>query len=227
MLQFVKNKYSYLLILAVALFALGLFIEKQSTNSNTYGLNTSKRTQSIIYSEDKSVRAFIDVLEQELSDKSKSIHLPLLLEKLSTRAPNYFSFFVSTNDSLVYWSNSQIPYSRTLHDNKNEKFIFHKNGWYLNYNKTIGEYEVNGLYLVKNAYPFENKYLANNFNPRLKIPKNFSLTKTQKGFTNIYSIKDAQSNLLFTLSSSDKQNLGLLRTSRLCFFFSVLLFLST
>ncbi|MBT8196786.1 MAG: hypothetical protein KJO64_10170, partial [Bacteroidia bacterium] len=191
------------------------------TNTASYGANIAKRTQSIIYAEDKNVKQFVSVLEQELGDKNKSVHLPLLLEKLSKRAPNYFSFFVSSKDSLLYWSNSQIPYSRTLKDNAKQKFIFHKNGWYINYSKQIGDYELNGLYLIKNAYPFENKYLVNEFNPRLKIPQNFSLVRTEKGYSENYSIKDADDQTLFTVSASDNQNTGLLETSRVCFLFSV------
>ena len=224
MLGFIKNKYSFLLVISIALFIAGTITEEHSKNSEKHGKTVAETVRIIISQEEDKVQSFIQLLNSQLSDKGKSVNLPLLLEELTKGAPAYLTYFVNRHDSLIYWSNNQVPYSRSLNDNADKKFIFHKNGWYINYFIRIDEFTINGLYLIKHEYPFENNYLKNEFNKSLKIPENFILVNAEDSLVKSFNINNAEQLTLFSISPNKGQNLKLLNISLTLYFISVLLF---
>lgn len=223
MLHFIKNKYSFLLVIAIAIFITGVFIEEQSKNVKKHGLSVAEKAELIILEKDAEVKEFLSLLESKLGDKSKSVHLPLFLEEITQQAPPNLTCFVNLNDSLIFWSDNLVPFSRSLVDNANKKFIFHKNGWYLNYVSQIDNYTINGLYLIKHEYPFENNYLKNEFNPSLKIPENFKLITSEGDSTNTFSINYDEQKVLFSIAPIDNQNIYLIKISRAIYYLAVVI----
>ena len=79
--------------------------------------------------------------------------------------------------SLVFWSDNSINF------NINNPNIFDKKGAFkvgsrIFISQTIenGKNKTIGLLLIKKAYPFENKYLKNDFNEKLEIPDNYNIS---------------------------------------------------
>ena len=85
----------------------------------------------------------------------------------------WLSLFVYDNDSLVWWSDNNIA---PAFSDLDPGIRLYRNGWYLFQKQTAGDYTVAGLLKIKNQYPFQNRFLLNNFHPGLCIPDNYLLS---------------------------------------------------
>ena len=74
------------------------------------------------------------------------------------------SLLLYKNDSLVFWSNNNVPAEKYLNRLKfNPGFIHYGNGWFRVLTETRDNLFAVGLILVKNDYPYQNEYLVDNF----------------------------------------------------------------
>ncbi len=102
-------------------------------------------------------------------------------------------------DSLVYWTGNSIQPPFPSGVDEGVSFIRLKNGWYqlskqggLHTNETLM-----GLIPVKYEYPFENRFLSNDFSLGIKVPGNLQLTV--QNINGSVPVKDAQGKTLFNL----------------------------
>ncbi|MFN8323398.1 MAG: HAMP domain-containing sensor histidine kinase [Chitinophagales bacterium] len=109
-------------------------------------------------------------------------------------------------DSLVYWSNSSIdPFPTHLTSNETS-FFKQKNGWYqiMKWNDTSTRESVIALFAVKYAYPFENKFLQNDFAFSFHVPHNIELSDQKiEGSIPIHNLRGET---LFSLYVSATEN---------------------
>lgn len=131
------------------------------------------------------------------------------------------SLFLYNNNNLIQWTdNAVVPPASVSSLNIGTGFMKLKNGWYL-FMKSAGNGEgetLVGLVPVKYAYPFENKFLRNEFALGIDAPDNVEVTD-QKIPGSVY-VKNAAGETLFGLYFSGKEaerkvNLPLLLTQLL------------
>ena len=131
-------------------------------------------------------RRFAHALDAESSDLQREIlFVQAQVRKLGPRKAHValadyferklndrnFSISVFRNDELVLWSdNSVSPVSVLRAGAQGVQVQRLENGWYRLLYLTDGVDEYCGAILIKNAFPYENKYLSNTFAPALSIP---------------------------------------------------------
>jgi two-component system nitrogen regulation sensor histidine kinase NtrY len=101
--------------------------------------------------------------------------------------------FYYRNDSLIHWTtNSVLPLSLPAALPEGTSFVREKNGWYqLSKSRYSKSRELLiGLMAVKFEYPFENKFLKNDFALGLNVPHNIEISEQQiKGSVPVKNIK--------------------------------------
>ena len=75
-----------------------------------------------------------------------------------------YSIYVFRNDSLIMWSDNSIPVSAIYSENDfNEGLDFVSNTWGLCRTAGAGVYKITGIVHLQRDYPYENKFLKNDF----------------------------------------------------------------
>ncbi len=94
-----------------------------------------------------------------------------------------FGYLVYQSGKLVYWSDRSVSFYGTLREfKKRDGLLLLPNGFYLSSGKTVGEYDIVGLHLIRHNYEHENKYLKNSFFKTYNLPDGFILLESdQKG----------------------------------------------
>ncbi len=87
-------------------------------------------------------------------------------------------FLIYENNELKFWSNNSVSAINELTTRRNYEAPLQKlsNGWYLSKTQKAGNKTYVGLLLIKNEYPFENKYLQNSFNKCLDFGDELEIT---------------------------------------------------
>ena len=185
----------------------------------------------------------IHKLEQEVNIQLDSIHKHLhysskknLVAYLATEYANTFnekgiSFFIYENDSLQFWTdNHPAVENYMLNVCLEKRLVKLKNGYYevIRHPKNAySAFQLYALVLIKNNFPYENKYLKNEFNKKLHIPEGVSINDTDQNFS--VQISNYQKQPLFNLDIQEKvrnQFYSLIAFLCLCLsLFSLLFFL--
>ncbi len=114
--------------------------------------------------------------------------------------------YLYEKDSLIHWTSSFIlPPNSMLSASNGTSFLRLKNGWYqaMKWHDSTSAETLIGLVLVKNEYPFENKFLKNEFELGLRTPHNFDITEQKiKGSQ---AIRDLMGQTLFYLYASAEE----------------------
>jgi signal transduction histidine kinase len=99
-----------------------------------------------------------------------------------------FTFFVNLNDSLVFWSDNNIPYEKAWSaTGDTDLFIRLQDGWYLKKSQRTGAIGVTGIILVKKEYRYQNSYLENEFQKDFPVPDEIELGNCP-GSHNVFSL---------------------------------------
>jgi two-component system nitrogen regulation sensor histidine kinase NtrY len=136
-----------------------------------------------------------------------------LFSNYNTRYKNLLTedgiaLLIYENDTLKFWSDNSIAVENWIRevclDTKIAKL---KNGWfevmhpYTNANTTK---TVVGLVLIKNEYPYQNKYLSNEFQKAFTVPAETKLITTP--ITGAIDIRNQNDNYLFSLVLNPANN---------------------
>lgn len=148
--------------------------------------------------------------ETIVQDAARSIALREALESGRERDPvieslearNILLFFYK-GDTLIHWTNNSVlPVGSPFGIEEGTSFHKYKNGWYqvTKYEDTVRHETFVGLAPVKYEYPFENKFLKNEFAFGFNIPDNFNLsTQAIEGSS---TVKNRNGEVLFYLYAS-------------------------
>ena len=108
------------------------------------------------------------------------------------------------HNKLKYWTNNAIVLNeKELVSLPNFSFQKIRNAYYIIYKKSNKKNILLLLIPIKHAYSYENEYLKNKFEERLKIPDYISLN--EKDASDKSSILDLKGNEIFTISISDSK----------------------
>ncbi|TSA27983.1 MAG: HAMP domain-containing protein [Bacteroidetes bacterium] len=100
------------------------------------------------------------------------------------------TIFIYQGDSLIYWSDNRVPFSRALllHHDVTPELVRLENGWYELLVFRKGIFTIAGLCLVKQNYPFQNQYLRNHYIGSIRIPDEVKISPKEGQYT-IYSTR--------------------------------------
>ncbi len=136
-----------------------------------------------------------------------------LVENLESKG---LSLFYYQKDSLIHWtSNTVTPPANAASVENGTSFEKLRNGWYqiMKWHDSTTHETLIGLLPVKNQYPFENKFLKNEFVLGLGVPHNVEITEQK--IQGSIAVKSLAGKQLFSLylageEKADEVNLILL-----------------
>lgn len=174
------NKYTYLFI-ALSFFVAAAIIEHSllkkhpethlihdfqiQLTANEKDLNEKTEEIANLVADDDFDGSFFETLKSYC----------LTLEETGT------GFLVYQSGQLVFWSNRTVSFFDNLRDFKRTNGLIQlPNGYYLAAHKSMKNYDVVGLHLIKYNYEHENKYLQNSFFKGYKLPDAFKIQTADK-----------------------------------------------
>jgi two-component system, NtrC family, nitrogen regulation sensor histidine kinase NtrY len=162
--------------------------------------NIRKTLQKNILQNETCLSQTLNNILKETSDLS----FPAIDSMLDSEKINSLNvyFFLYENDSLAYWSDNAVPvpaiYDTSLF-NKHPALL--ANGIYLHRDSLIHGKRLQALCLVKHQYPFQNKFLLNDFHEDYRVPPKTDIAFS-KSDLNIF---DSRGEFLFSVIPPDKQ----------------------
>ena len=212
--------------LILLFFVLAVFFEGQAFRST---IRIVSDAQNVIETKEASVRRQLLKVDSFLKIKSpKDLFREFNGKNGLLQETENSIVLVYDNDSLVFWSTNSASIEEYMRqvclDNPLAKL---RNGYYQvisNPGNQKSNRKIFGLILVKYNYPYQNKYLENNFSADLKFPKETQLIESPS--KNDLRLYDKEGNVIFGIkiqSTSSTENSSFMILSSVFYF----LFLGT
>ena len=178
LLRTIKLQYLFITVSACCLL-LGLLIERTLYTADYTKI--AEDFEKALIQKDSQLEKLVQVTHSLQIPGSSNIKTWENHQGLNSSNQNDFTILIYEMDSLVYWSNNNVPVSKTFdRDELANGIIRLKNGWYNACIQENDDQKTIGLALIKHAFSFENKFLTNDFHASLRIPKGIFLTKERK-----------------------------------------------
>jgi len=174
----VRSKH-ILIGVAVLCFAFGYFLQSKIISPDFVGIAAhfekhlqEKQTQ-------------IDKLLNEVYSVDQPVSFNSALVKgewiSAVRGFEDFSVLVFDNDSLVLWTDNNVPLPQAFQPSSTNPGLTQlQNGWYDVRVLSKGTTTAIGFILIKRQYAFENRFLSNSFQEEFEIPPGGILTTQEK-----------------------------------------------
>lgn len=110
------------------------------------------------------------------------------------------TFNIFQGDSLIYWTSSETAFNDSLPKVSADNNLIKKlpTGWYMIKQMNTDSLTLVGYILIKQVYPYHNKYLRDHFPNDFKLPPDF-LVHPQRASNPVYDVKDSNNRFLFSL----------------------------
>ncbi|NQU52045.1 MAG: HAMP domain-containing histidine kinase [Bacteroidetes bacterium] len=192
------NKYSYLIV-AICFFVIAAIIEN--------GLLKQHPEIHLVEDFQEDLTKNEGLLEAKLNEALKVISFGIdgdVSDALDDSGlfveEEGFDFLVFQDGELKYWSDRSVAFFNKSSDIKiSNNLVQLPNGFYLVKKVVKDNFEVVGLHLIKNNYPFENKYLQNTFSEDYDIPNDFEIKNTEIADFEDFWVKNSEGKFLFSL----------------------------
>ncbi len=198
--NFFKNKY-FLLALVISLFVIAFIVHRPFSDLTS---TTTRDFEKILHNKEQQ-------LENEMLELAKRAETQNY-STLFSKKPDYYNtllekkglaILIYENDTLKFWSDNSIAVENWVKevclDTKMAKL---RNGWFEvmhpHTNSTTTKTVV-GLILIKNEYPYQNKYLINEFQKDFAVPAETKLITDNLPTDTNNDIKNSNGNYLFSL----------------------------
>ncbi|MBA3970811.1 MAG: hypothetical protein H0X46_01455, partial [Bacteroidetes bacterium] len=205
MKTFFKNKY-FLLICALIFFSAGAFLYDTFSGG---AAPTIKGFENVLHKKEKR-------LSEEMLALAKRAETATYDQLFSTN-PSYYSslmkeegvaLLIYENDTLKFWSDNSIAVENWVKEVcLDQRMAKLHNGWFEvvrpHTNATTTKAIV-GLVLVKNEYPYQNKYLVNEFQKDFAVPAETKLITDNPNASN--GVKNYTGEYLFSLEFNPANN---------------------
>ncbi len=207
------------LVLGVIVFLIifNLILKKQFLSSQNDSESKTKKIENILKEKEKLSIKNLDIF---VSKSENNLAYNLFSDENLSKLydDEKISFFLYSNDSLVYWSSNSVSLDSIQRDKISDScFVKLSNGWYELIKRKNGDQIFIAAILVKSEYKYENDYLHNDFAEDFCISsQNIKITKTAK--SNI--IRNINGKALFSV---EYKNNSTLSTSAETFFFIIYL----
>jgi signal transduction histidine kinase len=178
------------LLLSVISFSIA-YITENLNNTKRREIRFCKNFQENILQTQKLLKNEVESFANSIA-KEKAVDIYIRNHRIVHHLSNTDIMLLAyKGKELVFWSDNRLPEAEHLYelDNHND-LVKLSNGYFLVCKAEISDYLVMGLCLIRNAYPFENRYLSNTYSKLFNMPNEsiLSLDNSRKGFT-IYNDK--------------------------------------
>ena len=185
------------LVAAVILFITGRLIDmERSSQAHNFQELTYHAQEKVQQAEEQLLNSINAISIAINNDKINIPEISALAQK--NGKPESFYFYIFDNNHLLFWSDNRvIPDSIAFANWKNQDLVNYKNGWFYVLKKQKGNKTVIGLWLVKNQYSYQNKFIINKFNPFLTLPEHTTLSLKRSHET--YPVYNKNGHYLFSI----------------------------
>jgi signal transduction histidine kinase len=217
-----NRKFLISFIASIFLWCIGYSLFHFNIN-NSFSEGGVKKFEQVFQELENDLNSSVDRLSI-LLDKNKS------LEELNSITRNISNqedaeFFIYKNDSLIVWTNNDIPVPLIQSQKKLNAGVNNlSNGWY-NFNSFVdSNFVIYGAFEIKKAYVHENDDLINDFSDNLSGIIQAGITNANQGEFNVHNVKNEVVFSLVPLETiNTNPNIELLVF--LCYLFAALLLL--
>jgi two-component system nitrogen regulation sensor histidine kinase NtrY len=115
--------------------------------------------------------------------------------------------FVYRDDSLIYWSDNNIPVPSIRDNFPVRDLVGIANSYFIKREKKAGNLEVIGLILIKKEYPYENRFLQNSFQEDFKFSPDVNI-QPKRSDDGLNAVYNSDGNFLFTLDFNISRKLN-------------------
>jgi len=196
--NFFKNKH-FFIILALVLYSAAYFLSHYYNSGNITTVHAFEKT---LHKKEQRLDQEMLLLAQEAEAKNynelfkqKPFYYNSLLEKEG------IALLIYENDTLKFWSDNSIAVENWIKevclDTKMAKL---RNGWFEvihPHTNSSTSKTIVGLVLIKNEFPYQNKYLTNEFQKDFALPIETKLITSDAQSEN--AVKNRSGNYLFSL----------------------------
>ncbi len=163
-----------LLIVALFLAASAEFLQHRFLSDASEAI--SKSEKKLVDLNSQMIAALEELKKLQTEDQYHNFFLHSGFKDLG------FSFYISRNNKLIYWSdNEPVVSGNKIFSNETGKILSLPNGDFQTFSDQKGKLKYAGLILLRHNYDYQNKYLINDFNSALNLPASISVAKG-KGF---------------------------------------------
>jgi len=217
----IRRKIFRLAFLFITFLVAALVIQYFFTRENDQIIDRKKNFEQILRLKEQRLQTLLeDVMkDQDALRPFQSIFRDLPADLWQDEG---LAIFLYRNDSLVYWSDNNVPAGIVFNKKLvSSPFMHYANGWFMVIINEKQNLKAIGLILIKNDFPYQNDYLVNDFQKDFNLEVNVELD-TIPGSVNV-SANNGE--FLFSLNYENIHN-NSLKTNLIVFAFLLVSFIS-
>jgi signal transduction histidine kinase len=217
----IRRKILHFALLSILSLVAALIIQFYAQREKDQVLNSQHHFEKILRLKEQQLQQVLDMM---LKVKMEDNPFEIIHHNLQTDLwqDEGLSVLLFRNDSLVYWSDNNIPADHLyFNDLFSRPFMHYGNGWFRVIKEESDNLEAVGLIMVKNDFPYQNEYLINDFQENFDISAD-AILDTVPGKVNIHS-KDGT--FLFSIEPAIEHNISV-KTNFAVFGFLIVFFIS-
>ncbi len=175
----IKNRWLWLSLSTAALGFLCYFLSFVSDEQ------VKRQTEKELHKLEQKAGVYLDSVHFHLHNSPKRTFVNYLAATYkNTFSEEGIACFIYENDSLQYWTDNHAAVENYMLNVCLEKRLVKlKNGYYevIRHPKNVfSPFQLYALVLVKSAFPYENRYLKNDFNRKLDLPEDLLFYENEK-----------------------------------------------
>ncbi|MGZ3861786.1 MAG: ATP-binding protein [Bacteroidia bacterium] len=194
------------------------------------GTDIKGNTEKELHKLEFKAEGYLDSIYRKLHNSPRRAFVNYLADKYKNAYnEDGIACFIYENDSLQFWTDSRMAVENYMLNVCLEKRLVRlKNGFFevIRHPKNAySPFQLYALVLIKNAFPYENKYLKNEFNKKLNLPEEVALNEADpdRGISIENHLKQNVFGLI-VLGEGRKQGLSVISFLFLCFSFFIILY---
>ncbi len=218
----ISHKILRFALLGIISFVVALIIQYYSGFDRDRDIDRQQNFEKVLWSKERKLKKILEIVSD---DKNASVPFSTLHKDIQPHLwqKEGLSVFLYRNDSLVFWSDNNVP-AENLYDGNlfSRPFVHYGNGWFRVLTLERNSLNAIGLILVKNDFPYQNDYLVNDFQEDFKLKANSEID-TIPGRVNINT---EEGKFLFSVIY-EKDKKGLAKTNLAVFALMIIFFISS
>lgn len=188
------ERYKYIILSFIILIAAVLI--ETNTFSIKFREHHAIRFQKLLHNKEVFLQKEFDAIQSMSSEKDVKDYLSDNNHQYKNKG---VSFLIYYNDTLVEWTNCPFILSLQLDTIPlSERVVFLSNSWYTKQIAYRGDSLIVGLVMVRNEFPYENKFLSNRFQSDFNVSNEVQLQLSHD--ENGFDIVDSGGEFLFSLT---------------------------
>ncbi len=179
----------------------GFLIEKAIQQGTNFE-KKAERFQEILHRKEGILESYVDRILDDTDSLDRDRYLADRAAFIEGLNEEGLAILIYEEDTLVVWTDHTFPIPQFYSDTLFQKgLVFQGNAWFRPRIFEKGNRTVVGLIMLKHEYPYENKFLRNDFQRGFNMPPGVALTdpESQQGTV----IFDQSGNSLFSLDPGD------------------------